>query len=101
MTVNAIPTLSAEIAENLFALKSYPNPFRERLNIEYNLAENSDVRIIIYDIYGKLINTLVNEKQQAGDYSVQWNADSSPQGEYIIKIQAGVYHKVSKVILLH
>jgi uncharacterized protein YjdB len=100
LTVNSVPTLSYDISGNIFALKTYPNPFTEKLTIEYSLTEHSDVHIIIYDINGKKIITLVSERQQAGSYSVQWYAGSSPQGEYIIRILAGVYQKASKVILL-
>jgi len=54
--------------------QNYPNPFNPSTNIRYELPKSGFVRLVVYDILGKEIETLVNEKQTAGTYEVTFNA---------------------------
>jgi len=56
---------------------NYPNPFKDQTTISFNLDENSFVTILIYDLNGKVINTLVEENLTAGKHSIKWNIGSS------------------------
>ncbi|MCH7763557.1 MAG: right-handed parallel beta-helix repeat-containing protein [Candidatus Marinimicrobia bacterium] len=89
-----------------YALRqNYPNPFNPMTTINYDLPENTHVRLLIYDIMGREIINLVNQHQQAGYKSVRWNGrNNSGQvvsaGMYIFSIDAGNYRAIKKMILL-
>ena len=73
-----------------FALKqNYPNPFNPKTMISYQLAINSDVDLSIYNLLGQKVITLVNKKQSAGKYTVQWDATGFASGIYLYRIVAG------------
>ena len=78
----------------------YPNPFNPTTIISYGLPEDSLVRIIIYDLNGRLVVELVNETQSAGTYHIRWDATDSVSGMYLVKMLAGEYQNVQKVILV-
>ncbi len=87
------------IPEQLYLSTPYPNPFNSTTRISYGLPEEADVSILIYDIKGSLVETLVSERQKGGDHSLVWEAGTTSTGLYLIKIKAGHYNRVTKVIL--
>jgi hypothetical protein len=84
-----------------FALKqNYPNPFNPTTNIVYSLAESADVKLVVYDILGRRVATLVNELQTEGIHTINFNASSLASGTYIYRIEAGSFVSVKKMILI-
>ena len=89
-----------------FALhQNYPNPFNSVTTLRYDLPENSLVNIIIYDILGREVKTLVNQIQNAGYQLVVWDATNDygkqvSAGIYLYQIQAGEYIQTKKMVLL-
>ncbi len=83
------PTMTTSVtgldAPNVFAY-NFPNPFETTTTFRYRVRTNSKVAIRIYDINGKLLQTLVNENRQAGEYQIDWNASRLPAGTYIAKV---------------
>ena len=72
---------------------AYPNPFNPSTNIAYNLGTSSDVSLVIYDMKGSIVKTLVSEFQDAGERNVIWNGnnDSGSQvssGMYLVRLEA-------------
>jgi photosystem II stability/assembly factor-like uncharacterized protein len=80
--------------------QNYPNPFNPSTNIRYQIANNRYVRLSIYDILGKEIETLVNEKQAPGTYEVTFNGAEYSSGVYFYKLTAVDYSETKKMILL-
>jgi len=78
----------------------YPNPFNPVTNIIYGLPEHVNVQILVYDLSGKQIETLINQFQTPGYHSVNWNADNYPSGVYFVKIVAGNYINTQKLMLV-
>ena len=77
-------------SELIFSLaQNYPNPFNNRTVIKYSLDKIAPVTLKVYDITGKLIRTLVNEKQVAGIKKVAFNPEGLSSGVYIYKLEAG------------
>ena len=68
--------------------QNYPNPFNPITKIDYNLPFNGNVTLNIYDISGREITTLVNNTQEAGFYTVQFNANNFASGTYFYRISA-------------
>jgi hypothetical protein len=83
-----------------FALwQNYPNPFNPKTVISYQLSVVSEVRLEVYDLLGREVAELVNEKQPAGRYSVAFDAGRLASGTYIYRIVAGTFVD-SKTMLL-
>lgn len=86
---------------NRFRLsQNYPNPFNATTTFSYRLPEESIVRLTIYDITGRLVETLVSEKQPAGYYHVSWDAGKVGSGVYIYRIDAGEFHDIKKCVVM-
>ena len=103
-TTDGFLVTSLTINENLpseFAIASvYPNPFNAMTTISYQLPEASEVTIKIYDIQGREIVTLINDKIKAGYYNAVWNAVEFPSGLYICRMEAGSsFSKSLKLVL--
>lgn len=84
---------------------AYPNPFNPRLNVAFDIAEPTNVKIMIYNVKGQLVKTLLDSSKQAGYYSVEWNASSDTgeklgTGVYFVKMKAGKLEQTKKVSLL-
>lgn len=79
---------------------NYPNPFNPTTTISYQLPKSSFVKLSIFDITGRLIETLVNENKNAGYYSVNWDAHNVVSGIYIYRIYAGEFSRVKKCLVV-
>jgi len=80
--------------------QNYPNPFNPTTMINYQLPKISAVQISIYNILGQKITTLVDKRQNAGTYQVEWDASAFASGIYYYRIQAGEFHDVKKMVLI-
>ena len=85
-----------------FALENiYPNPFNSSTTIIYTLPALSDAALTIYDLQGRPVELLLNdERQSPGRYSVTWNGSSFPAGVYFVRMEAGSFMTVRKVVLV-
>ena len=89
-----------------FALhQNYPNPFNPETNIQFDVAENSDVNVSIFNIMGQKVATLVNGNMDAGIYHIKWNGLSDkgialPSGMYFYKMKSSEYQSVKKLVLV-
>lgn len=84
---------------------NYPNPFNPVTKLRYTIPKNSLVSIIIYDMLGRQVKTLVNQTQNAGYASVIWDATNDygkpvSAGIYLYQIQTGEYIQTKKMVLL-
>jgi len=85
--------------------QNYPNPFNPITTLRYDLPEQANVNIIIYDMLGRQVRTLLNQTQDAGYRSVIWDATNDygkpvSAGVYLYKIQAGEFVQTKKMVLL-
>ena len=80
-------------------LRTYPNPFGQDLNIEYDLNNSCHVRITVLDVFGRVIRTLLDQTQEPDHYLFRWNSDLPPYGIYFIKFEAGHRHIIQKAIV--
>ncbi len=71
---------------SLFLDPIFPNPVTSDATISYRLEESTDVTIVIYDLCGRMVTTLVNESQMAGRYSVKWSIEDIYSGIYFYRI---------------
>lgn len=88
------------IAE-IFSLKqNYPNPFNPITNISITLSKTSYAKLIVYDIQGKAIETLVDKELKAGAYNIHWNASPHPSGVYFYKLITSDFTQTKKMVLV-
>ncbi|MCJ7650901.1 MAG: T9SS type A sorting domain-containing protein, partial [Candidatus Lokiarchaeota archaeon] len=95
-----IPEPIIELPKFYSLTQNYPNPFNPVTIIKYSLPAGSFVTLKVYDILGREIATLVNEVQEADEYSVEFNADGLASGIYIYTISAREFTRTRKMILL-
>ncbi|GBD94417.1 hypothetical protein BMS3Abin05_02024 [bacterium BMS3Abin05] len=80
--------------------QNYPNPFNPTTTIRYQLPKAAHVIVGIYDLQGRLVETLVNGEREPGSYSVTWHAENQPSGVYFYRIHAGKFTATKKLLLL-
>lgn len=80
--------------------QNYPNPFNPVTTIEYDIPNNSNVKITVYDMTGREVAAPVNEFKSAGKYSLSFNAMKLASGIYYYRLQAGDFTQIKKMTLL-
>ena len=103
--VTTIQNLQSSFLAGFEVLPAYPNPFNPSTTLTYGIDEDSKVTVQIYDITGQLITTLLNNKQQQGWHSTQWNGtnhknEQVPAGIYLGRITSNNTTKTTKLMLL-
>lgn len=97
------------IAEDFRLYQNYPNPFNPSTKIKFSVpavkdanlaASSTNVTLTVYDLLGRKVATLLNERKSAGTYEVEFNADDLPTGIYFYKLSAGKFRVTKKMILL-
>lgn len=93
------------IANEYQLYANYPNPFNPSTNIRYSLPQASNVKVEVFNMLGQLVNTIVNQYQQAGTYNVVWNGNdlSGNQvstGVYVYKLSTDNFVSAKKMILV-
>jgi hypothetical protein len=80
--------------------QNYPNPFNPATTINYSIPEAGNVEIIVYDILGNEVATLVNEAKASGNYAITFNASSLASGIYIYTLRTNNFVQTKKMILM-
>jgi M6 family metalloprotease-like protein len=80
--------------------QNFPNPFNPTTTIKYDLPNTGIAELIVYDILGRKVRTLLNENQQAGRYEISFNATGLASGVYIYQLRAQDFISTRKMILL-
>jgi hypothetical protein len=89
-----------EIPRQVLILRNYPNPLNLATKILYDLPGAADVRLEIYDILGRKIETMLSGRQPAGAHSITWDAREKPSGVYIYRIEAGQFTETNKMVII-
>ncbi|SMO53886.1 Por secretion system C-terminal sorting domain-containing protein [Gracilimonas mengyeensis] len=80
--------------------QNYPNPFNPSTVISYQIPENSHVELKVFDMLGREISTLVNERKSVGAYEVNFEASELSSGMYIYTLKAGDFTQTKKMMLI-
>jgi|GEM_PF-661661 len=90
-----------ELPQTVELQQNYPNPFNPATTINYQLPEQSRVRLEVFDLLGRKVSTLVdNEQKTAGHYSVRFDARNLASGMYLYRLQAGNTTLTKKLTLI-
>lgn len=85
--------------KEFYLSQNYPNPSGSTTNIEYTLPTDCKVKLEVYNVLGEKITTLVNQPQNAGHYRIQWKT-SVTSGIYFLRIEAGEFSKIQKMVIM-
>ena len=95
-----VTPVNSLIPETLELSQNYPNPFNPSTNIAFSIPENSGhVKLLVYDILGRVITTLVDEELTSGNYNIKFDASNLPSGIYMYKLSTKSNTKTMKMIL--
>jgi agmatine deiminase len=93
--------------EEFYLSQNYPNPFNPTTKIKFSISqsplsfgEGQGVRLVVYDVLGNEVATLVNEEKPAGSYEIEFNASGLSSGVYFYKLIAGNFIQMKKMILI-
>jgi len=81
-------------------LSVYPNPFNPTTAVSFSLPYSGDVSLVVYDITGRQIASLVNSYLELGTHEFVWNASSQASGVFFVRLQAGRLIQTQKILLL-
>ncbi|MFC2092544.1 T9SS type A sorting domain-containing protein [Bacteroidota bacterium] len=99
-TLSSIKQISSTILEKYTLYQNYPNPFNPVTKIKFDLCNSSQTKLIVYDVLGNEISTLVNENLSAGSYEVNWHGTDYPSGVYFYTLHTGDFKETKKMLLL-
>ena len=102
LSENVVPVYEFSLGQN------YPNPFNPSTKIKYTIPsviasetkQSQLVTLMVYDVLGNEVATLVSEEQTAGTYEIEFSADGLSSGIYFYKIQAGNFVEIKKMLLM-
>jgi photosystem II stability/assembly factor-like uncharacterized protein len=102
---SGIKIISSEIPQSFYLYQNYPNPFNPATKIRFSIPSHpegkvQEVRLAVYDIAGKEISVLINEKLSAGFYEYNWDGSNAASGVYFCKMISGSYSGIKKMILI-
>jgi hypothetical protein len=89
ITAGSVGLGEADSDRDFMTLSNYPNPFRGHTSISYTIGRKMMVRLVIYDVFGKEVLTLLDKEQEAGTHNLNYNASGLQNGVYICRLYAG------------
>ena len=92
--------LQSEIPKDFNLYQNYPNPFNPITTIKFDLPKSTFVTMKIYDVEGKEMEVIIDQKMEAGKYELSWDASKFASGIYFYKLTAGDFESVKKMVLL-
>jgi hypothetical protein len=101
-SIEAMPVASVQTVERqgYRLLQNYPNPFNPGTTIGYRLPAAGSVRLEIFDMLGRVVETLAQGKQNPGEHSVRWDATGVPAGVYLCRLEAGGFVRTVRLVLV-
>lgn len=91
---------STEVPNNFFLSQNYPNPFNPTTNIKFGLPKAGVVKLVVFDILGREVATLLNEFKPAGQFVADFDASMLSSGVYFYRIESGDFVETKKMLLV-
>jgi hypothetical protein len=81
-------------------LQNYPNPFNPSTTIKYELPKSAEVRLSVFDLLGREVSVLVNERKDAGVHEIKFDGSNLASGVYFYRLKAGDFTQSKRLLLL-
>lgn len=98
--ITSVYDFANNIPQTYNLYQNYPNPFNPTTTIQFSIPERTNVKLSIFDVLGREIQTIVNDELSAGTYKFNFNANYLSSGIYFYRIDAGKFSSVKKMILM-
>ena len=98
--ITGIYTQQEEYPKKFLLFQNYPNPFNPVTKIKFDIPNDVNVKITVYDLLGREVQVLANEFKKAGSYEINFDGTVLSSGSYFYKLEAGDYKAIKKMILL-
>jgi Bacterial Ig domain/Secretion system C-terminal sorting domain/Carbohydrate binding module (family 35) len=98
--VTSVKNISNIVPTDFSLQQNYPNPFNPTTTIQYSLPQSGQVKLIVYDVLGRQVATLIDEKKSAGVYNVSFNAARLTSGVYFYRLNVGTFTETKKMLVL-
>lgn len=98
--VIGIEPVSTEIPSAFTLYDNYPNPFNPSTKIRFDIAKQTRANLFVYDILGRLVNTIVNEDLKAGKYEVSFDGASLSSGIYFYRLETDQFTETKKMLMV-
>jgi hypothetical protein len=96
-----VNTIETKIPEKFSLYQNYPNPFNPATNIRFEIPGRGQfVTLKVYNILGRIVETLVNQQLTPGTYEVKWNAGKNSSGVYFYKLESGNFVETKKMLMI-
>jgi hypothetical protein len=95
-----IKPLGQNVPDRFLLYQNYPNPFNPNTLIKYQISKSCFVKLTVYDLLGREISRLVDKKQNAGFYEVNWDAGNFSSGVYFYSLEADTYKETKKMMII-
>ncbi|HEY3250942.1 MAG TPA: T9SS type A sorting domain-containing protein, partial [Ignavibacteria bacterium] len=89
------------LPEDFRLYQNFPQAFYKVTRLGFDIPENTRVKLVIYDIFGRDVIQLVDSELNPGSYEVKWHAHKLPAGIYYYKLRAGDFVDSKKMVLLN
>jgi len=96
----SVGQISSEVPSSYSLKQNYPNPFNSSSNLKFEIANLGDVKLVVYDILGKTVQTLVNERLQPGTYEVRFDGSTLNSGVYFYRLQSGNFTETKRMLMI-
>jgi len=89
-----------EILSKFSHCQKYPNPFNLTTTIEFDIPERTNVKLVVYDILGREVETLIDKELEPGKYKINFTATNLPSGVYFYTLRTPKFTKTNKMLLI-
>jgi photosystem II stability/assembly factor-like uncharacterized protein len=96
----SVQNISSEIPSSYSLQQNYPNPFNPTTNLKFQVKSSNVVKLVVFDILGKEVATLVNEKLAPGTYEATFDGSNLTSGVYFYRLTAGDFSETKKMIMI-
>lgn len=95
-----IQQISSSVPDKFAVYNNFPNPFNPTTKIKFDIAKSQNIKVIIYDLTGKEVARLVEQKLNPGTYELLWEAKNSPSGIYLMRFESDEYSVTKRMSLI-
>jgi hypothetical protein len=96
----SVHDITIEIPTKYNIAQNYPNPFNPTTNVRFSIVNAGQVKLIVYDVQGREVQTLVNERLQPGTYEATFDGSALTSGVYFYKLVTNGFTETKKMSLL-